>query len=62
VLQDFEVSAQDRLATQTLYARASEAMRSEFHMPNRTSMFCSRRNCAYWRDCEREWGGEVSES
>ena len=22
-------------------------------------MMCSRRNCSYWRHCEREWGGEV---
>jgi hypothetical protein len=31
-------------------------------MPNRLSMMCSRRNCSYWRHCEREWGGEVPES
>ena len=32
------------------------------YMPNRLSMMCSRRNCSYWRHCEREWGGEVPET
>ncbi len=49
-------------ATQTLYIRAGQAMRSEHYMPNRLSMFCSRRHCAYWRICECEWGGEVPET
>ncbi len=62
VLQSFDVTAADMRATQTIYAGASQAMRSELHMPNRLSMFCSRRHCAYWRNCEDEWGGEVSET
>lgn len=61
VLQSFEVTDNDVRATQTIYARARQAMQSEFYMPNRQSMFCSRRCCAYWRDCEQEWGGEVPE-
>jgi RecB family exonuclease len=62
VLQPFEVTGGDLRATQTIYAGASQAMKSDIHMPNRLSMFCSRRNCAYWRDCERDWGGEVPET
>ena len=62
VLQCFDVTEQDERAIQTIYARASQAMRSELYMPNRLSMFCSRRNCAHWRVCEREWGGEVPET
>ena len=61
VLQSFDITEGDLKATQTIYARASQAMRSEHYMPNRFSIFCSRRNCAYWRDCESEWGGEVPE-
>lgn len=49
VLQSFEVTPQDLRATQTIYARAGQAMLSEHYMPNRLSMFCSRRHCAYWR-------------
>ena len=62
VLQSFEVTAEDLRATQTLYPRAGQAMSSEHYMPNRLSMFCSRRHCAYWRICECEWGGEVPET
>ena len=62
VLQSFDITEGDVRATQSIYAAASQAMQSEIYMPNRQSMFCSRRNCAYWRDCEREWGGEVPES
>jgi CRISPR/Cas system-associated exonuclease Cas4 (RecB family) len=62
VLQPFDVTEEDVRATQTIYARASQAMQSEFYMPNRMSMFCSRRSCAYWRICECEWGGEVPET
>jgi len=62
VLQSFEVTAQDLRAIQTLYLRAGQAMRSEHYMPNRLSMFCSRRHCSYWRLCECEWGGEVPET
>ncbi len=62
VLQSFDVTENDLRATQTIYARASQAMQSEFYIPNRLSMFCSRRHCAYWRICECEWGGEVPET
>lgn len=62
VLQSFEVTPEDLRATQTLYLRAGQAMRTEHYIPNRLSMFCSRRHCAYWRICECEWGGEVPET
>jgi RecB family exonuclease len=62
VLQSFDVTEDDLRATRKIYTRASQAMRSEFYMPNRLSMLCSRRNCAYWRICECEWGGEVPET
>jgi hypothetical protein len=62
VLRSFDVTPEDLRATQTIYARASQAMRSDVYIPNRLSMFCSRRHCGYWRECEREWGGEVPET
>jgi len=36
--------------------------RAVLYLPNRLSTLCSRRNCAYWRICECEWGGEVPET
>ena len=58
----FTVSDQDLLAIHKLYPLARQAMRSGNYMPNRLSLNCSRRNCAYWRRCEHEIGGEVPES
>jgi len=62
VTQKFRVSEQELLATIKLYPLAQQSMRSEHMMPNRLSLTCSRKNCSYWRHCEREWGGEVSET
>jgi CRISPR/Cas system-associated exonuclease Cas4 (RecB family) len=62
VSQSFQVTSEEMRVAQTLYPAAQEAMQQQRFMPNRLSMMCSRRNCSYWRHCEREWGGEVSES
>ena len=62
VTQNFRVTEQDVLATTRLYPLARQSMKSEHMMPNRLSLTCSRRNCSYWRHCEREWGGEVPET
>jgi putative RecB family exonuclease len=62
VTQSFQVSEQDLLATRMLYPLTQRAMKAETFLPNRLSMTCSRRNCSYWRHCEREWGGEVPET
>lgn len=61
VTQTFTPAASDLAATEKLYARAQQSMRKEAFIPNRLSLNCSRRNCSYWRCCEREWGGEVPE-
>jgi hypothetical protein len=37
-------------------------MHGSVHLPNRHSMLCSRRHCAFWRHCEQKWGGEVPET
>ena len=62
ISQRFQITAEEMRAPQTLYPAAQEAMRKQRFMPNRLSMLCSRRNCSYWRHCEREWGGEVPQS
>ena len=62
ISQSFHVTAEEMKAPLTLYPAAQEAMRKQCYMPNRLSMMCSRRNCSYWRNCEREWGGEVPET
>ena len=62
ISQSFHMTDEELRVPRTLYPAAQEAMRKQRYMPNRLSMMCSRRNCSYWRHCEREWGGEVPES
>jgi CRISPR/Cas system-associated exonuclease Cas4 (RecB family) len=62
ISQNFRITVDEMRAVQTLYPATQEAMRQQRYMPNRLSMMCSRRNCSYWRHCEREWGGEVPQS
>jgi CRISPR/Cas system-associated exonuclease Cas4 (RecB family) len=62
VQQPFSITDQELRATQTLYPVAQRLIRGGIYFPNRKSMMCSRRNCAFWRHCEQEWGGEVPET
>jgi hypothetical protein len=62
IQQAFSITDPEVQATNTLYPLAQKLMRSGVYVPNRKSMMCSRRNCAYWRHCEQEWGGEVPET
>ncbi len=62
VPQSYTVGNQDLRATEILYPLVQEGMRKGLYFPNRQSVMCSRRNCAFWRDCEREYGGAVAES
>jgi len=61
ISQSFHMSEEMKVA-ETPYPAVHEAMQQQRFIPNRISMMCSRRNCSYWRHCEREWGGEVPES
>jgi CRISPR/Cas system-associated exonuclease Cas4 (RecB family) len=61
ISQSFELTEGDLTATQSLYPLIQGAMRVSSYVPNRLAMSCSRRSCAYWRNCEQQWGGEVPE-
>ena len=43
----------------TLYDMAAEGMQSGLYIPNRGSNLCSRKHCAFWRECTAEYGGSV---
>ena len=62
IQQPFSVTEQELRAIHTIYPEAQALMRGVVHLPNRQSMLCSRRHCAYWRHCEQKWGGEVPET
>ena len=62
VQQAYTVSDQDIRATEVIYPLVQQGIRGGLHLPRRQSLLCSRRHCAYWRECEREFGGTVAES
>ena len=47
--QSYTVSEQDVRATEVLYPLVQEGIRKGLYLPNRQSLTCSRRNCAFWR-------------
>jgi len=53
------VNDADRAALERQYPLAQTLARSGVYMPNRNSNLCNRRNCAHWRECEKQWGGEI---
>ena len=55
----YQVSDADVRLTETMYPAVQQAIRDGRYLPNRNSPLCSRKNCAFWRECESEWGGEV---
>jgi hypothetical protein len=44
---------------EVLYPLVQEGIANGLYFPNRQSLTCSRRNCAFWRQCEREFGGTI---
>ena len=59
VRQTLELTPEDLQITVVLYPLVREAMQTNTFLPNRLSLSCSRRHCAFWRQCEREFGGYV---
>lgn len=58
-VQSFEITDADDRMIDTLYPLAQAGMRAGLYAPNRSSLLCARRYCSYWRECEREFGGQV---
>jgi PD-(D/E)XK nuclease superfamily len=61
VQQTCDIGPEDRRYAETLYPMVQEAMRDGIYTPRRGSTLCSRRYCGYWRECEREFDGRISE-
>jgi RecB family exonuclease len=55
------VDQSDVEATEKLYPLVQRGIRGGFFPPNRASNLCSRKYCAFWRACERQFGGKVAE-
>jgi len=56
-----QVGQEDVRHTETVYPMVRDAIQQGIYLPNRGSFLCSRRHCAFWRACEREYGGKVEE-
>ena len=59
VQQGYTVGESDIRATQVMFPLVKEAMHSGTYCPNRQSMLCSHKHCAFATQCEQEFGGRV---
>jgi len=48
-------------AIERLYPLVQRGIRGGFFAANRSHYLCSRKYCGFWRECERQFGGKVSE-
>jgi RecB family exonuclease len=48
-----------RKLVEKIYPLVAEGIAGGLYLPNRASTLCSKRNCAYWKECQIEFGGEV---
>lgn len=56
---EYQVPDADIQLTERIYPAVQQAMRAGFHVPNRGSLYCSRKHCAYVDECCAEFGGLV---
>ena len=54
-----QIGEAQRKHAEAIYPLVSAAMQSGIYPPRRSSLFCSRKHCAFWRQCVKEFGGEV---
>ena len=59
IQKSYVVGDADLRATEVLYPFIKEAIQTGLYLPNRDSMMCSRRHCAFWENCQKEYGGTV---
>jgi len=48
-------------ATEKLYPLVQQSIRAGVWLPNRSHFMCSRKYCGAWRNCQKDFGGTVSE-
>ncbi|MHC4181225.1 MAG: PD-(D/E)XK nuclease family protein, partial [Planctomycetota bacterium] len=57
-----EIGAGDVQYAETVYPMVQDSIRDGIFYPRRSDRFpCTRRYCPFWRACEAEFGGEVSQ-
>lgn len=61
VQQTVEVDQAYRRYAEWIYAHAQQQMREGAITPRRSSNLCTKKHCAFWRECVAEYGGSVRE-
>jgi RecB family exonuclease len=61
VRQEYTIQPCDLEECEKMYPLVQQSIRTGLFLPNRSSYMCSRRYCSFWRQCQREFGGEVGE-
>jgi CRISPR/Cas system-associated exonuclease Cas4 (RecB family) len=56
-----DITSEDERHLSTVLPMVADAMAQGFAIPNRTSLYCSRKGCPFWRECEDAFGGKVRE-
>lgn len=59
ISQTARIGEAERRHVEEVFPIVADAMAQGFAIPNRSSMFCSKRGCAFWRACQTEFGGRV---
>jgi RecB family exonuclease len=55
----FELTPADTQYAATMFSMVADAIDTGLHIPNRGSTLCSRKQCAFWRECQKDHGGAV---
>ncbi len=55
-----EIGPEEVLFAESIYPAVQESMRDGIYLPSRTSRFCSRKYCPFWKTCEKEFGGKIN--
>jgi CRISPR/Cas system-associated exonuclease Cas4 (RecB family) len=61
IQQTYQVGPDERRFAETVYPMVQDSIREGIYPPHRSASLCSRRHCGYWRECQREFGGQVPE-
>ena len=56
-----EIGPSEVTYAESVYPAIQESMRNAIYLPSRTSRFCSRKYCPFWKTCEKEFGGKVDQ-
>jgi len=57
----FTLTPADTHYAVTMFSMVADAIEAGVHLPNRGSTLCSRKQCAFWRECQADHGGAVRE-